>query len=263
MSSSQGTRKDSSQSRRKDSSHNTRKNLASALDRVAIVLIGVYVVLFIAAAIPPQIKDPRWATLILDSLRAMAFLPLIGGVLILLANHMDPSSIIITKHRQWVRKSAPLAALGFFLLIPLQGLVSYGMIKAANGEAMQKIASLTRAMAMIRDAQDEDALRSGINAIGINAIGIQDLPQGKLAVPLATVKQQIFPQLGPEIQKLTNQTDNQRQKALQESIIRWMRDGALALLYGLGFKGLSRRGEQDGMVANPAVGANRDINNRH
>jgi hypothetical protein len=92
------------------SSLGPRKDLASALDRVAIVLIGVYIVLFIAAVIPPHFKDPRWLIEILDALRGIAFLPLIGGVFILLANQMDRQSSIITKHRKWVRKYAPLAA---------------------------------------------------------------------------------------------------------------------------------------------------------
>jgi hypothetical protein len=56
------------------SSLGPRKDLASALDRVAIVLIGVYIVLFIAAVIPPHFKDPRWLIEILDALRGIAFL---------------------------------------------------------------------------------------------------------------------------------------------------------------------------------------------
>lgn len=255
MGSSQGTRKDSSQSTRtgssqgtrmrssqqgtrQDSSQSVRKDLASALDRVAVVLIGVYILLFIAAVMPPLIKDPRWATGILDSLRAVAFLPLIGAVLILLANHMDSRSKIISKHRKWVQKFAPLAALGFFLLIPLQGLANYNVIRTAKIEAMQKIIKLTRAMTMIRTAQDEIALRSGINQIGI-----QNLPQGKLTAPIETVKEQLLSQIAPEISKIQYQTERRNSQVLQGLIFQWIRDGAVALLYGIGFRGLNIRSE--------------------
>jgi hypothetical protein len=159
------------QSTSKDLSQRGRRDLAAALHRVAVVLIGIYIILFINAVLPPNINDPRWATGILDSLRAVAFLPLIGGVLILLANHMDRRSPIINKHRNWVRKFAPLAALGFFLIIPLQGLASYNVIRMAKIEAGQKITKLTRAITLISSAQDETALRSGISEAGI-----QNLP---------------------------------------------------------------------------------------
>jgi hypothetical protein len=224
------------------SSLGPRKDLASALDRVALVLIGVYLVLFIAAIIPPHIKDPRWLTEILDALRGLAFLPLIGGVLILLANQMDRQSNIIGKHRKWVRKFAPLAALGFFLMIPLQGLASYRVLGESRGEAMQKIYKLTRATEMIRNAQDETALR-----LGINAVGIRNVPQGKLVVPLATVKEQILGQLAPQILKLQNETNKSYNRALQSLVFQWLRDSALAFLYGFGFSGLTKPGE---MVAN-------------
>ena len=224
------------------SSLGPRKDLASALDRVAIVLIGVYIVLFIAAVIPPHFKDPRWLIEILDALRGIAFLPLIGGVFILLANQMDRQSSIITKHRKWVRKYAPLAALGFFLLIPLQGLAGFRVLSESKGEAVQKIYKLTRAMDMIRNAQDETALRSGINAVGI-----RNVPAGKLIVPIATVKEQIIRQIAPQILTLQNNLNKSYNRALQSLVFQWLRDSALAFLYGLGFSGLTKPGE---MVAN-------------
>ena len=224
------------------SSLGPRKDLASALDRVALVLIGIYVVLFIAAVVPPHIKDPRWLTEILDALRGLAFLPLIAGVFILLANQMDRQSNIIGKHRKWVRKFAPLAALGFFLMIPLQGLASYRVLSESRGEAMQKIYKLTRATEMIRNAQDETALR-----LGINAVGIRNVPQGKLVVPLATVKEQILGQLAPQILKLQDETNKSYNRAVQSLVFQWLRDSALAFLYGFGFSGLTKPGE---MVAN-------------
>jgi len=251
MGSSQGTRKDSSKGTRmrssqqgtsQDSSQSVRKDLASALDRVAVVLIGIYILLFIAAVIPPNINDPRWATAILDSLRAVAFLPLIGGALILLANHMDRRSAIITKHRKWVHKYAPLAALGFFLIIPLQGLASYNVMTAARNEATKKISKLTRSMEMIRSAQDEIALLSGVSLAGI-----QNFPQGKLIAPIVTVKEQMLSQLASEVSKLQFQADKEDNKILQGLTLQFLRDGAAAMLYGFGFRGLCKRGE---VVAN-------------
>jgi len=229
------------------SSLGPRKDLASALDRVALVLIGIYIVLFIAAVIPPQIKDPRWLTEVLDALRSIAFLPLIGGVLILLANQMDRQSTIISKHRKWVRKFAPLVALGFFLIIPLQGLASYRVLSESKGEAMQKIYKLTRGMDIIRNAQDEMALRSGITAVGI-----RNIPPGKLIVPIATVKKQIIDQLAPQILRLQNDTNKSYNRALQSLIFQWLRDGALAFLYGFGFSGLTKPGEM--VASNLGVG---------
>jgi hypothetical protein len=219
-----------------------RKDLASALDRVALTLISIYIVLLIAAVLPPHINDPKWLIDILNSLRGVAFLPLIGGVLILLANQMDRQSNVISKHRKWVRKYAPLAALGFLLLIPVQGLASYRVLSESRAEASQKIAKLTRGLEMIRNAQDETVLRAGINAVGI-----KNVPSGKLIVPLPVVKEQILSQLAPQILRLQNENNKSYNSALQNLLFQWLRDAALAFLYAFGFSGLTKPGE---MVAN-------------
>ncbi len=239
------------------SSLGPRKDLASALDRVALVLIGIYLILFFAAVIPPRISDPRWFIEILDAVRGIAFLPLIGGVLILLANQMDRQSTIISKHRKWVRKFAPLAALGFFLLIPLQGLASYRVLSQSKGEATQKLSVLTRGVEMIRNAQDETALRSGISAVGI-----RNIPQGKLIVPIATVKEQIIGQLAPQTLKLQNETNKSYNRALQNLIFQWLRDGSLAFLYGFGFSGLTKPGDRPGEIAANDLGVGDEVTRR-
>ena len=107
---------------------------------------------------------------------------------------------------------------------------------------MQKMYRITRATEMIRNAQDENALRAGINAVGI-----RNIPQGKLIVPIAVVKEKILAQLAPQILKLRNEINMSYNKALQNLIFQWLRDGALAFLYGCGFSGLTKPGE---MVAN-------------
>ncbi|MFO0139200.1 MAG: hypothetical protein ACK535_14560 [Cyanobacteriota bacterium] len=242
------------QSTSKDLSQRGRKDLAAALHRVAVVLIGIYIIMFINAVLPPNINDPRWATGILDSLRSFAFLPLIGGILILLANHMDRRSPIINKHRNWVRKFAPLAALGFFLLIPLQGMASYNVNRMAKIQAAQNTSKLTRAITMIRSAQDETELRSGIAEAGI-----QNLPQAKPMMPTEKVKEQIIAQIAPEVSKLQNQSDRLLQMASHDLIIQWLRDSAIALAYGFGFPGLSIRG---GVVATIPFGVKHKIHTR-
>ena len=226
----------SSQDNRKDSSQSVRKDLAYALDRAAIVLIGIYIILFIAAVIPPNLSDPRWPITILDSLRTVAYLPLIGGALILLANHLDRRSTTITQHRNWVRKFAPLAALGFFLIIPLQGFAYYNVFRMAKSETTQKISKLERAKAMIRYAQDENALQSAAREVGI-----QNIPQSNPIASIVPAKEQLLAQVNTETSKLQFQSDKTDRKILQGLILQWIRDAVVALLYGFGFGGLSKR----------------------
>jgi hypothetical protein len=254
MDSSQATRQFSSQTTRKVSSHSTRKYSAAALDRVAFVLIGIYIVSLIAALMPPNINDPRWLTLVLDSLLDRAFLPLIGAVLILLANHLDRRSAIISKHRNWVQKFAPLAALGFFLIIPLQGLASYNVSIAANREATQKTTNLTRAMSKIRAAQNEAALLAGISEAGI-----QNFPPGKPLVPTATDKEQILSQLSTEVSRLQYQSQKNSKNFMQGLVLKWLRDGAMACLYGFGFRSLGKKNEA---ANNTSVHAHTKTNQR-
>lgn len=250
--SSQATLQFSSQATRKGSSHSTRKYAAAALDRVAFVLIGIYIISLIAALIPPQFNDPKWPTLLLESLLDRAFLPLIGAVLILLANHMDRRSAIISKHRKFVQQFAPLAALGFFLIIPLQGLASYNVTIAATNAATQKTANLTRAMTIIRAAENEVNLRAGISEAAI-----LNFPPGKPLVPIDTVKEQILSQLSTEISRLQFQSQKYSNNLLEGLILNWFRDSAMAFLYGLGFRGFGKRSEVvTGTLANAHTKSN-------
>jgi hypothetical protein len=211
----------------------SRRHLAFALDRVAIALIGIYLVLFVAAVIPPHFKDPTWLLEALNALRGVAFLPLIGGGLILVASQVNRHSAIISMHRMWIRKFVPLVVVGFFLMIPLQGAANYWILGESRGEAMQKIKKLTRGMELISLAQDEYGLR-----LGIDEVGIVNAPQGRLIVPVAIVKKQILDQLSPRIAKLQNEINISYPRALRGLIFQWLRDSAVAFLYGFGFRGL-------------------------
>ena len=90
-------------------------------------------------------------------------------------------------------------------------------------------------------------------------LGFKIFPQAKIIIPIEKVKEQILAQVTPEVLKLQYQSANEHKAASQGLIIQWLRDGAVALLYGFGFRGFGKRG---GVVAHTTFGARNKVNNR-
>jgi flagellar hook-basal body complex protein FliE len=100
-------------------------------------------------------------------------------------------------------------------------------------------------MTKIRAAQNEAELLAGISETGI-----QNFPPGKPLVPTATDKEQILSQLSTEVSRLQYQSQKNSNNLMQGLILKWLRDGAIACLYGFGFRSL---GNKSDVVNNTSV----------
>jgi hypothetical protein len=93
-------------------------------------------------------------------------------------------------------------------------------------------------MTKIRAAQDEAALLAGISEAEI-----QNFPPGMPLEPIATAKEQILSKISTEVSRLQYQSSKNSNNFLQSLILKWLRDGAMAFLYGFGFRSLGKSSE--------------------
>ncbi|MFN7739333.1 MAG: hypothetical protein ACK5RA_03585, partial [Cyanobacteriota bacterium] len=65
------------------------ESFADILQWVAIALFIVFLAILLAAMLPLEILDSRWQVRVISALLGSSSLPLIGVVLMLLANYID------------------------------------------------------------------------------------------------------------------------------------------------------------------------------
>jgi hypothetical protein len=137
----------------------------SALFWVGVALIGAFGATVLAGMFPLGLLLPTWQQKMSNLILATAYLPGIGAVLILLAKQLDNDS---DELEQWVNRLRLLAipaAIGFFLLLPLQTYNGYKLLRIASGEDRQEIGQLQKTMDSIKSAQNEEMLRAAVSRI--------------------------------------------------------------------------------------------------
>jgi len=115
-----------------------------------LVLFGVGV---INTSIPLELGSPQWRLRFCDAVVSQAPLVLMGLCLAVLAQHWLAPSATLGRILRWTRRAALPLALGFALLIPLQGAASLELLQTGSrtSNAMvrqsdQRLAALTRAI---------------------------------------------------------------------------------------------------------------------
>lgn len=94
--------------------------LARRLACFATALLGVYVVQVVGAIVPPRVLDPTWQLRFVSALLTQAAIPLVGFGLLFLASSIDPTNAQLERQVRRCARLSIQAALGFFLLIPVQ-----------------------------------------------------------------------------------------------------------------------------------------------
>jgi len=132
---------------------------------------------------------------------------------------------------QRIQKLAPLAALGFLLLIPLQINASWSQIRTADVEAQKTIRSVERRIASVRSAARSADLRQLSQGLPADW---QPLPEESLSVNRA----RLLGRVEPELARLRNTASRNKNAAIQKRLQDGLRDVLLSLIYAWAFLGL-------------------------
>lgn len=208
---------------------------ANALFWMGAALIAVFGFTVLAVMIPLALLLPAWQIKVSNGILSAAPLAGIGAMLILLAHQLDDDS---DELEQWVRRLrfwAIPAAIGFFLLIPLQTYNGYKLIRIASGQDRQAIAPLEKALKAVQSSTNENELRAAMSQIPNAPPNL-----GRLAIPLPQAKQLITDRLGGEIKRLDNQAEERNAARWQQSLVSWAKNCFISLAFGAGFAEVAR-----------------------
>lgn len=212
-----------------------RAATSSALFWMGAALIGAFTVMILTGVFPLGLLLPQWQVRVSSMILSTAPFAGIGAILILLAQQLDIDSDELERWVTRLRLWAVPAAIGFFLLIPLQTYNGYKLLRIASGEERQILSQFQKTLAAIKSAQNEDQLRAAFAQIPGASPNL-----GKMNVPLPQAKQSISERLSGQIKKLENEAEERNVTRWQETLINWGRNCLISLCYGSGFAEIAR-----------------------
>ena len=220
------------------------ESFADILQWVAIALFIVFLAILLAAMLPLEILDSRWQVRVISALLGSSSLPLLGVVLMLLANYIDDGFSPFGANIRLIRRLAGVAAIGFLLLIPLQITAGTRLLNQQSGNEVGQLKVLQAAADSIRSANNEADLKNALRKLP-GAPNNLDRPLG---APLAQVKTALISRLDPAVNRLQNQVEEAKKNRLQKALGIWIRDAGMAAGYAIGFSGLGSFKEQGSLL---------------
>lgn len=131
-----------------------RRSLALLLAVSARALAVVFVVAVAVRLLPLQVLNPAWQMTVCSVLLHQAVLPLLALVLMHAASAVIPADGRLASARRRWRGLAVAAALGFLLLLPLQGFATWrGLSQGIQQDAARRADAERRSGAMLQAIQ--------------------------------------------------------------------------------------------------------------
>jgi hypothetical protein len=220
------------------------ESFAEILQWVALALFIVFLAILLAAMLPLEILDSRWQVRVISALLGSSSLPLIGVVLMLLANYLDDEFRPFGDKIRLLRRLAGFAAIGFLLLIPLQITAGSRLLNQQSGNEVAQLKVLQGAADAIRSANTEADLKNALRRLP----GAPNNLNRPLAAPLPQVKSAVISRLDPAVKRLQNQVEEAKKDRLQKALGIWIRDAGMAAGYAIGFSGLGSFNEHGSLL---------------
>lgn len=156
----------------------SRRFHSEPLPLAVLVLVLLFLTAVVNALIPPAILNPAWQVRLVATLVSNAYLPLIALAILALGSS-QPNQKRLQVLRDKFSTLAVLAALGFLLLVPLQGLASWRLIRLDFAPLEQgRPAAQTPLDAMekaIKEAPDALTLQGRLTELRGPTIAPQDM----------------------------------------------------------------------------------------
>jgi hypothetical protein len=220
------------------SSSSSDRNLAGILQGVAFGLLLVFLISELKQLLPPALLQPTWQLRAAEALRNIAVLPLLAGVLLVLARRFAPDAEGLEWRLRLLRRLAIFASIGFLLLIPLQITAGLRQINLTTAGETRQLEAVRQVSVAIEQANSTVAMNKAIARLP----GMPPDFQGKYARPLDQVRSGLLSQIRPQIQRLEERLKVLRRQRLGSAAGFFVLDGLLSLAYAIAFAALASSG---------------------
>ncbi|MCT0208008.1 HpsJ family protein [Synechococcus sp. CS-1332] len=234
--------------------------LARLLPPLSIVLLVVFLAAVLTTALPPRLLDPQWQLQTIAVLVNSASLALIGALLLPLALWVDPDNQRLRARRNACRRWALAAAIGFLLLIPLQGWAGWRVYSSVTGSQQEQISQSSQKLEdlrqAIRSATSHQELQASVQKLfGPNA----GLSPAELGTPMPELRNMLLARAEQASRQLMQKVEAQAAIKPDQLVKETLRITISAVAYAIGFAflaGVLPRGS--GSAAPPRRGMDRD-----
>jgi hypothetical protein len=174
-----------------ESQERERESLSRLLECSAWCLFLVFATSMLAGVIPPRFLDPAWQLRFAALAVNNGSIPLVGFLLFALASAIAPADGALRGRRDRVRQWGLAAAIGFLLLIPLQGFAAWSAYGTATSAQSRQLQLAERKFKDLRQvivtAGSAGELQAGFQRLQGPAV-----PPGDLAQPMPKLRQQLL-----------------------------------------------------------------------
>jgi len=125
-------------------------SISIVLEACSLVLLGVFIVSFLAKLLPLRLPDAQWQLGVAAELVNNGSVALAGVLLLFLALEFNKNSKRIRKCRNAFKRWAPAATAGFLLLIPLQVINTWRICQGYTSKVERQISQSSEKLSEIR-----------------------------------------------------------------------------------------------------------------
>ena len=161
---------------------------------VANMLLVIFVLVIVGKVLPIRLLDPTWQLLSSAVLADNALVPILAMVLLHLAAYLNPANESLVRRRDQFGRLAIAVVFGFLLLIPLQAVATFNLIKLGDLGAKYQASDSSRRLYLLQQAIDASKSMDEIKA-RFAKINAPPLPDDLLQLPLVDLKKELKSQL--------------------------------------------------------------------
>ena len=213
---------------------------APGLSVVALVLFVLFATLVAGAVWPVQLLNPLWQLRLAGSLVNGAPFALLGLALLQIAVELGPHDPVLQRRQRLCSQLAVIVALGFLLLLPLQGVAGLQQSRSTTSAQSSRISGAERRLVALRQAVASATSNEEINQ-RLQRLRGPVLGPADIAQPLPLLKAQV----GAVLDQAQLQIARERQATPPTNPWRLLpellRNGIACLALALGFAALAVR----------------------
>ena len=215
-----------------------QRDAATALSWAGRSLLGLFLILLIAKAWPIQLLQPSWLQKVSQQLITSGTTALIGTVLIILAPLLNRSEAGLLSQATLVRRLSIWVAIGFALLIPLQGYTGMKLLGAEKSKQLQELSKAEKAVKAIQASSTREELQNALARLPGNRT--PRLP-AELSVPFEQARDRIADALQPRIKRAETQLEEARSERWQKWLEFWAKNALGSLMFFLAYAAIGQQ----------------------
>jgi len=221
---------------------------APGLSVVALVLFVLFATLVAGALWPVQLLNPLWQLRLASSLVNGAPFALLGLALLQIAVELGAHDPVLQRRQRLCSQLAVIVALGFLLLVPLQGVAGLQQSRSTTSAQSSRISGAERRLVALRQAVASANSNQEVNQ-RLQRLQGPVLGPADIAQPLPLLKAQV----GAVLDQAALQIARERQASPPADPWRLLpellRNGIACLALALGFAALAvRPGSDDSLL---------------